>query len=180
VQAKPAAVEAVEDAAAQPDDDRLISLKVQLQKLLDTDSALAADVERMFAEAQAANVVVVSGPRAVGVGGDIRDSIVVTGDDADIRFRFANDQEFDALLGDQGLDDRRVRTIEFTFSVPSAGEYWDGLLAGTVRMSALVLGQPEETQQRIREAFDRRMEEFRETDGFVLPVSVKLASGRKP
>jgi hypothetical protein len=85
VQAKPAAVEAVEDAAVQPDDDRLISLKVQLQKLLDTDSALAADVERMFAEAQAANVVVVSGPRAVGVGGDIRDSIVVTGDDADIR-----------------------------------------------------------------------------------------------
>jgi hypothetical protein len=95
-------------------------------------------------------------------------------------FRFANDQEFDALLGDQGLNDRRVRTIEFTFSVPSAGEYWDGLLAGTVRMSALVLGQPEETQQRIREAFDRRMEEFREADGFVLPASVKLAAGRKP
>jgi hypothetical protein len=47
-------------------------------------------------------------------------------------------------------------------------------------MSALVLGQPEETQRRIREAFDRRMEEFREEDGFVLPVSVKLASGRKP
>ena len=84
VEARPAAVEAVKDAADQPDDDRLISLKVQLQKLLDTDSALAADVERMFAEAQAANVVVVSGPRAVGVGGDIRDSIVVTGDDADI------------------------------------------------------------------------------------------------
>ena len=94
-------------------------------------------------------------------------------------FRFANDQEFDALLGGHGLDERRVRTIEFTFSVPSAGEYWDGLLAGTVRMSALVLGQPEETQQRIREAFDRRMEEFREADGFVLPVAVKLASGRK-
>jgi SAM-dependent methyltransferase len=95
-------------------------------------------------------------------------------------FRFAKDEEFDALLRDQGLDDRRVRTIEFTFSVPSAREYWDGLLAGTVRMSALVLGQPGEMQQRIREAFDRRMEEFRERDGFVLPVSVKLASGRKP
>ena len=95
-------------------------------------------------------------------------------------FRFASDEEFDALFGDQGLDDRRVQTIEFTLSVPSAGEYWDGLLGGTVRMSALVLGQPEETQRRIREAFDRRMEEFREGDGFVLPVSVKLASGRKP
>ena len=95
-------------------------------------------------------------------------------------FRFASDEEFDALFGDQGLDDRRVQTIEFTLSVPSAGEYWDGLLGGTVRMSALVLGQPEETQRRIREAFDRRMEEFREGDGFVLPVSVKLGSGRKP
>jgi hypothetical protein len=95
-------------------------------------------------------------------------------------FRFASDEEFDALLRDQGLDDRRVQTIEFTLSVPSAREYWDGLLAGTVRMSALVLGQPGEMQQRIREAFDRRMEEFRERDGFVLPVSAKLASGRKP
>jgi SAM-dependent methyltransferase len=94
-------------------------------------------------------------------------------------FRFASDEEFDALFGDQGLDDRRVQTIEFTLSVPSAGEYWDGLLGGTVRLSALVLGQPEETQRRIREAFDRRMEEFRERDGFVLPVSAKLASGRK-
>ena len=95
-------------------------------------------------------------------------------------FRYAKDEAFDALLRDQGLNDRRVRTIEFTFSVPSAGEYWDGLLAGTVRMSALVLGQPEETQQRIREAFDRRMVEFRERNGFVLPASVKLASGKKP
>ena len=94
-------------------------------------------------------------------------------------FRFSSDEEFDALLGDQGLDERRVQTIEFTLSVPSAGEYWDGLLGGTVRMSALVLGQPEETQRRIREAFDRRMEEFRDGDGFVLPVSVKLASGKK-
>ena len=84
VEAKTGAVEAAEDAALQPDDDRLISLKVQLQKLLEADSALAADVERTFAEAQAANVVVVSGPRAVGVGGDISNSIIVTGDDADI------------------------------------------------------------------------------------------------
>ena len=37
-------------------------------------------------------------------------------------FRFASDEEFDALFGDQGLDDRRVQTIEFTLSVPSAGD----------------------------------------------------------
>jgi SAM-dependent methyltransferase len=95
-------------------------------------------------------------------------------------FRFAQEGELDALLRDQGLDDRSVRTIKFTFSVASADEYWDGLLGGTVRVSALVQGQVEETQQRIREAFDRRMDEYRTADGFELPVSVKLASGRKP
>jgi SAM-dependent methyltransferase len=95
-------------------------------------------------------------------------------------FRFAQEGEFDALLRDQGLDDRLVRTVEFTFTVPSADEYWDGLLGGTVRVSALVQGQVDETQQRIREAFDRRMDEYRTADGFELPVSVKLASGRKP
>ena len=95
-------------------------------------------------------------------------------------FRFGDHGEFDALLADQGLDDRRVETIEFTYSVPDAGGYWDGLLGGTVRMSALILGQPEEVRRRIREAFDRRMNEYRGADGFELPVSVKLASGRKP
>ena len=95
-------------------------------------------------------------------------------------FRFADDGEFEALLSEQGLDVRRVETIEFTFSVPDAGQYWDGLLGGTVRTSALVLGQPKETRQRIREAFDRRMTAYQKEDGFELPASVKLASGRKP
>lgn len=84
VEAKPAAFEAAGDAAVLPDDDHLTALKLQLQKLLAADGDLAADVERLFAEAQAANVVVVSGDRAVGVGRDVRDSTIVTGDDAQI------------------------------------------------------------------------------------------------
>jgi ubiquinone/menaquinone biosynthesis C-methylase UbiE len=95
-------------------------------------------------------------------------------------FRFANEEEFDALLRDQGLDDRLVETIEFTYSVASADVYWDNLLGGTVRVSAMVLGQADETQERIREAFRRRMDDYRTAEGFELPVSVKLASGRKP
>jgi ubiquinone/menaquinone biosynthesis C-methylase UbiE len=95
-------------------------------------------------------------------------------------FRFAQEGEFDALLRDQDFDHRRVKTIEFMFSVASADEYWDGLLGGTVRVSALVQGQVDETQQRIRAAFDRQMDEYRTADGFELPVSVRLASGRKP
>ena len=95
-------------------------------------------------------------------------------------FRFADDAEFDALLGGQGLEERRVRRIEFTLDVPDAREYWDALLNGTVRVSALVLRQSDDTQERIREAFERRMEEYRKAAVFELPVSVKLASGRKP
>jgi hypothetical protein len=47
-------------------------------------------------------------------------------------------------------------------------------------MSALVMAQPEDTRQRIREAFDRGMGRYRTAEGFELPVSVKLASARKP
>jgi SAM-dependent methyltransferase len=94
-------------------------------------------------------------------------------------FRFSVDDEFDALLREGGLEDRRVETIAFTHHVSTADELWDGLTGATVRMSALVMAQPGDTRQRIREAFDRRMEDHRTADGFELPVSVKLASGRK-
>jgi hypothetical protein len=54
------------------------------------------------------------------------------------------------------------------------------MLNATVRTSALFLGQPEPTHQRIREAFDRRVLEYRYGDRFELPVAVKLALGHKP
>jgi SAM-dependent methyltransferase len=95
-------------------------------------------------------------------------------------FRFSVDEEFEALLRGSGLDDRHVQTIAFTHRVPTPDELWNGLLGGTVRTSALILGQPEEMRHRIREAFDRRVGEFQGADGLELPVSVKLASGRKP
>lgn len=95
-------------------------------------------------------------------------------------FRFSVDDEFEALLREGGLEERRVDTIDLTHHVRTSDELWDGLTGATVRMSALVMAQPEDTRQRIREAFDRRLEEYRTPGGFELPVSVKLASGRKP
>jgi SAM-dependent methyltransferase len=95
-------------------------------------------------------------------------------------FRFAVDDEFDALLSGGGLEERRVGTIAFTHHVASAEELWDGLTSATVRVSALVMAQPEETRHRIREAFDRGLDRYWTDEGFELPVSVKLASGRKP
>ncbi len=95
-------------------------------------------------------------------------------------FRFSVDEEFDGLFRELGLDDREVSTIAFTHRVSTADELWDGLLAGAVRTSALIFGQSEQTQRRIREAFDRRVDEFRVAGALELPVSAKLASGRKP
>jgi SAM-dependent methyltransferase len=95
-------------------------------------------------------------------------------------FRFSVDEEFDALLRDHGLEDTTVRTIAFTHRVASADELWDGLLGGTVRTSALILRQPEETRRRIRDAFDRLAGHFQRGDVLELPVSAKLAAGRKP
>jgi ubiquinone/menaquinone biosynthesis C-methylase UbiE len=94
-------------------------------------------------------------------------------------FRFSEDQEFARLLNEQQLEEVQVRTIAFPHSFGSPDEFWDGLLGGTVRMSALVSGQTEAVQREIRTAFDRLVERYAVDDGLELPVSVKLASGRK-
>jgi SAM-dependent methyltransferase len=94
-------------------------------------------------------------------------------------FRFSDDDAFDALLRGAGLDDRRVRTMSFEH-IASEDEVWEGMLHGTVRSSVLVLEQDEATQERIREAFRRRAHEYEHHYGLSIPISVKLASGRRP
>ncbi len=64
--------------------------------------------------------------------------------------------------------------------MPSSDALWRGLLGGTVRTSALVRGQTSEMQRQIRAAFDRGVRQYEVDGGLELPVSVKLASGRKP
>ena len=95
-------------------------------------------------------------------------------------FRFSDEQEFGRLLFDQGLEGIEVRTISFSHSEPSVDALWSGLIAGTVRTSALILGQPAEMQREIRAAFDRVVRDYAIGDRLELAVSVKLASGRKP
>jgi SAM-dependent methyltransferase len=95
-------------------------------------------------------------------------------------FRFSADDEFDALMGAQGLEDRAIERVEFTHSLATADELWTGFLAGSLRVAVLITTQPVQMRQRIRGAFDRLVEEYRRDDGLELPVSAKLASGRKP
>lgn len=94
-------------------------------------------------------------------------------------FRFSDEQELTRLLHDQRLADIRVETVTFSQQVASADELWSGLLAGTVRTSALIQQQPDEVQKEIRAAFDGLVEHHRDADRLAVPVAVKLASATK-
>jgi len=94
-------------------------------------------------------------------------------------FRFADDDQFTALLSDNGLTDVDVNAVAFTHHTDSADQLWEGMLTGTVRTSAFFLGQPEETRRRVRSTFDRLALDYRRGENFEWPVSVTLARARK-
>src|SRR3712207_9576740 len=87
--------------------------------------------------------------------------------------------EFRRLLEGEGLVDVEVHRVAFTHPVSSFGDFWGALQRGTVRMASLVLGQPEQTRERIRTALERRLAAYATDGRFHVPVSVKLAAGRK-
>jgi ubiquinone/menaquinone biosynthesis C-methylase UbiE len=94
-------------------------------------------------------------------------------------FRFADDDEFARLLREQSFDGVEVEAIAFSCEVSSASELWRGLLAGTVRTSALIERQSEETQRRVYAAFKRSVRPYSVGERLELPVAVKLASGTR-
>jgi hypothetical protein len=95
-------------------------------------------------------------------------------------FRFADDAELTQLLTGAGLADPAVETVEFPLEVRTADELWDGLIAGAVRMRAVVHAQSEDVQCAIRARFDELLQDHAAGDGFEVSVSVKLGVGKKP
>jgi ubiquinone/menaquinone biosynthesis C-methylase UbiE len=95
-------------------------------------------------------------------------------------FRFSDEQELVHLLDDQRFKNIKIETITFSHPVSSPDALWTGLLAGTVRTSALIQQQPDKTQKQIRAAFDRVVQRHRNDDQFAIPVAVKLASATRP
>jgi hypothetical protein len=93
--------------------------------------------------------------------------------------RFADDAQFIALLSDNGLTDVQVSTVAFGHDTDSADHLWEGMLTGTVRTSAFLLGQPEESRRRVRSTSDRLVLDYRRGETFEWPVSVKLATRPK-
>jgi SAM-dependent methyltransferase len=93
-------------------------------------------------------------------------------------FRFADDTEFTSLLLHAGFVDATVSTVAFTYRF--VGDLYDCLIDGTVRARALVFGQPEATQARVRAALDRLVAGYAVDGGFDFPISVKVASATAP
>lgn len=69
-----------------------------------------------------------------------------------------------------------VSTVAFTYHF--VGDLFDCLVDGTVRARALVFGQPEATQARVRAALDRLTIGYAANGGFDLPISVKIGGAR--
>ena len=65
-------------------------------------------------------------------------------------FRFSADGALADLLRECGFTDVVTERIAFEHAVAGADEWWQVLLQGTVRMSALVTGQSVADQRRIR------------------------------
>jgi SAM-dependent methyltransferase len=94
-------------------------------------------------------------------------------------FRFAADDEFAALLSGAGFQGVEVRSIGFDERVVDSDELWEGLLAGSVRTAALIERQSPTVRRRIRLELDNVVASYRSDAGITLPVSAKLASGRR-
>ena len=82
VEAKPAALEAAQDASQAPEDpDTQAAFRLQLKKLLTEDQSLAEEVSRWLEQGKAAGITVTaSGDRSVAIGGDAKGNTIVTGD----------------------------------------------------------------------------------------------------
>jgi hypothetical protein len=80
LEGRPAGAEAARDVARAPDREAYRTvLQVQLEKLLAEDPELAAEIEKLFAEAQRSGAVAAA-QRSVSIGGDATGNVIITGD----------------------------------------------------------------------------------------------------
>jgi SAM-dependent methyltransferase len=148
---------------------------------------VAAEFVRVLAPGGRAAATVWSSPERARLFGLVPDAVRAAGASAPVEippgpdfFRFSSEVEFSRLLSSAGLQGISVRTIEFTQTFPTEDHLWDGMLDGSVRTRALLRLQTEEVRRRIRSEFDHLLEGYHRKRGFDVPVSVTLASGRKP
>jgi ubiquinone/menaquinone biosynthesis C-methylase UbiE len=95
------------------------------------------------------------------------------------QFLFAADggSAFKSLLADAGFDGARCELINYDATFPTTEALWKGMLGSGVRIAAMIYGQSDEVQARVREEFESLATAHVEPDGTLrVPVSVVLAS----
>ena len=95
-------------------------------------------------------------------------------------YRFSDTEEFLRLLSGAGLVEVVVAEHATSYCVPDVETLWRGGLGSCVLTGAAIRHQDEETQKRIRAAFERRASVYKSANGLDLPVAFKVGSGRKP
>ena len=93
--------------------------------------------------------------------------------------QFADPSAFSALLEGAGFTEVTVGSAEVSFPIRSANEMVRALAEGTVRTGALVRAADDAQLRRVHESLAARLEPWRRGDSYVVPASVRIASGRK-
>jgi len=96
------------------------------------------------------------------------------------QYRFADDEEFRALLAGGGFDDVAVETVGLEQRVAGSDQLWEGFMSSSVRASARLGAATPEVRAEVRAAMERRVEPYRVDDGLTFPIVAKIASGRLP
>lgn len=86
---------------------------------------------------------------------------------------------YQQLLAAAGFGKCAVTPIDWEYDFGTPDEHWEGLLASSVRLAALITEQPAGTVARIRAHYDEIVDPYLRGDRLRLPVSVLLISGRK-
>jgi hypothetical protein len=76
--------------------------------------------------------------------------------------------------------ERHVDTVGFTHRIESPAELLDALRRGTVRAAALLEAQTPALRAQLVEALGDHLAPYRVGDHYDVPVSFKVASGRRP
>ncbi len=84
------------------------------------------------------------------------------------------------LLEAAGLTDVEVQPLAFSLHLAGPEDLWEGMLSTGIRTGPTIRAQTAETQQQIREVFERLARDYVVEDGLELPIAVLLVSGVVP
>jgi SAM-dependent methyltransferase len=94
-------------------------------------------------------------------------------------FQYGAEDEFRELLAGAGLGDPAVESVGFTHRIDDVDGFIADLIAGTVRMGAMLEAQPADVRGRFREGFAERVEGWRSGADYELPCAIKVGAGTR-